>query len=210
MKRWLAPRPAPTGSASTFIRARRVTCSQAKPREIIAALPASVSAVGVFVDRPAAEVAEVAERLGLGIVQLHGQEPPEDLLALDQLQIIRAFRLDRASAWSGRDRLPRPSPGARPPPRRGPDRCLRRRSARRHRRDHRRRASRLHPPLPRLILAGGLTPQNVARRVARVRPWMVDVASGVESAPGRKDLARGRRLHSPRPRRRVVPAGSRS
>ena len=68
--------------------------------EIIALLPASLSVVGVFVDRPASEVADVAARLGLKIVQLHGHEPPSDLLALDHLRIIRAFRLKAATAWS--------------------------------------------------------------------------------------------------------------
>jgi len=146
-----------------------------------------VTVVGVFVDRPAIEVAEVAERLGLDIVQLHGQEPPEDLLRLQAVRVIRAFRLDHPSAWEGihdyrarADALGRPLDGvlvdayvAGQPGGTGAsitDDIL----------DCR-------PPLPRLILAGGLTPRNVGERVAKVRPWMVDVASGVESSPGRKD-----------------------
>ena len=156
---------------------------------IITALPDSVDPVGVFVDRPPTEVAGLAERLGLGIVQLHGQEPPEDLVVLEHLRVIRAFRLrstadwDRVSDYLMRaDALGRPlhsvlvdayvanQPG-------GTGALIAAAIL-----DHR-------PPLPRLILAGGLTPGNVAERVGRVRPWMVDVASGVESAPGRKDLA---------------------
>jgi phosphoribosylanthranilate isomerase len=155
--------------------------------DIIAALPGWVTAVGVFVDRPAAEVAELADRLGLAIVQLHGHEPPEDLVVLDHLRVIRAFRLRSASDWdtvfaylARAEALGRPlhavlvdafvadQPG-------GTGTLIAEAIL-----DHR-------PPLPRLILAGGLTPGNVADRVARVRPWMVDVASGVESAPGRKD-----------------------
>jgi phosphoribosylanthranilate isomerase len=157
---------------------------------IIGALPCSVTAVGVFVDRPAGEVADLADQLGLTVVQLHGQEPPEDLLVLSHLQIIRAFRLKSARDWSGVDEyLARALATGRLPDAVlidayvagqsggtgaivAPDvlDCM--------------------PPLPRLILAGGLTPENVAAKVALVQPWMVDVASGVESAPGQKDPAK--------------------
>jgi phosphoribosylanthranilate isomerase len=155
---------------------------------IIAALPGSVSAVGVFVDCPTAEVAALARELGLGIVQLHGQEPPEELLALAHLQIVRAFRLDQARGWDQvREYLMRAEALGRVPDAVLIDAYV---------------AAKpggtgvaisdevldCTPALPRLILAGGLTPVNVAARVARVRPWMVDVASGVERAPGRKDM----------------------
>jgi phosphoribosylanthranilate isomerase len=157
--------------------------------EIIAALPGHVKAVGVFVDRPPAEVAELADRLGLAAVQLHGQEPPEDLAALRRFRVIRAFRLRTAEGWKIVDEfltraeaLGHPLEGvlvdayvAGMPGGTGTSIDLSLLDAR--------------PPLPRLILAGGLTPDNVAERVARVRPWMVDVASGVESTPGRKDPA---------------------
>lgn len=158
---------------------------------VLAALPATVQAVGLFVNRPPSEVIAVAERLGLGIVQLHGDEPPEDLAALGpSLIVVRAFRLGDAAALGRMAAyLARAAALGRPPDAvlvdgyvagvpGGTGRAI--------------AADLLDqlPPLPRLILAGGLTPENVAERVARVRPWMVDVAGGVESAPGRKDPAR--------------------
>src|SRR5262249_47293594 len=68
--------------------------------KIVTALPEAVAAVGIFVDRPTEEVAEISRRVGLGIVQLHGQEPPEDLLALGHLRVIRAFRVAQELTWS--------------------------------------------------------------------------------------------------------------
>lgn len=158
--------------------------------EIVAALPVDARAVGLFVDRPPGEVARVAEQVGLSIVQLHGQEPLADLLALGHLTIIRAFRLGDAAAVARLEQTLHQAEALG----RAPDAVLidadvaglaggTGRSIPLEVLDG-------LPVLPRLILAGGLTPENVAERVARVRPWMVDVASGVESSPGRKDPER--------------------
>jgi len=143
--------------------------------------------VGLFVNRPPAEVVELADGIGLHTVQLHGDEPPEDLLVLGRFRIIRAFRLGGPDdIRTMNDYLDRADDLGRPPDAvlvdalipcvsGGTGTLLA---------DH---VLDLLRPLPHLILAGGLDPQNVADRVARVRPWMVDVASGVEAAPGRKD-----------------------
>jgi phosphoribosylanthranilate isomerase len=157
---------------------------------IVAALPRRVQAVGVFVDRPVAEVVELAGRIGLGVVQLHGAEPVEELAALARFRVVRAFRLRPAEGWATiSEYLERAEALGHPPDSvlvdafvpgmAGGTGTMIEESLLDDR-----------PALSRFILAGGLTPDNVAGRIARVRPWMVDVASGVESAPGRKDPKR--------------------
>jgi phosphoribosylanthranilate isomerase len=158
--------------------------------EIIAAIARPARAVGLFVNRPADEVARIADQLGLVYIQLHGDEPPEDLRVLDRFSIIRAFRLGSVADigamnnYLERARAAGRSPDAvlvdaHVPGRVGGTATLVAEDVLAE-----------IPPLPRLILAGGLTPENVAERVARARPWMVDVASGVESSPGRKDAVK--------------------
>jgi phosphoribosylanthranilate isomerase len=153
-------------------------------------LQGRAEAVGLFVDRPAAEITEIARSVGLDIVQLHGSEPVESLTLLEGLRVIKAFRLAGSdSAAEIREYIERAETLGHPlyailvdahvlgllggTGVEIPDDLLG-----------------LIPAHPRMILAGGLTPENVADRVARVLPWMVDVASGVESAPGRKCPAR--------------------
>lgn len=157
---------------------------------IVAALPTHCSAVGLFVNRPSAEVAEIAARIGIDTVQLHGDEPVEALAALAPLRVVRAFRLgDRLAVDLMSEYLYRAETLGASPFATLIDGYVAGQAGGTGRvivgpvLDH-------LPPLPRLILAGGLTPENVADRVARLRPWMVDVASGVEAAPGRKDPAR--------------------
>ncbi|MGH7370457.1 MAG: phosphoribosylanthranilate isomerase [Candidatus Methylomirabilales bacterium] len=146
-------------------------------REIVNDLPPLVSPVGVFADHPVAEIERVIDRCGFRTVQLHGSEAPEYCRRL-AVSVIKTFRVGR---------------GGPPPPF---------------------EAYRVHAflldtfvegrlggtgqtfPLDiassakafgRVIIAGGLTPENVAQVVREVHPYAVDVSSGVESKLGRKD-----------------------
>lgn len=152
-------------------------------REILRAIPSTVLRVGVFVDAPLDEIAAIATTLGLDNVQLHGDEPPELLEQLDGLG-YKAIRLHDESDLA---RIPSflvpPDPvflvDTFDPDQPGG-------TGRVGRWDLARQATKLG----RLILAGGLTPENVAAALDAVHPWAVDTASGVESAPGIKDAAR--------------------
>jgi len=145
---------------------------------IAPSIPSGVLRVGVFVRAPPAEVRELVRRVGLGAVQLHGDEDPA------------AYRDVGAALWQvlrvERTLPEAPSPEA--------DSVLL---------DARVEgfggggvpfdwsvATRARTWKQPVWLAGGLTPENVAGAIRAVRPWGVDVASGVESAPGVKDPAR--------------------
>ena len=137
---------------------------------------ADVGLVGVFVDQPIEEVTELIDAIGLDFVQLHGDEPPAYVRqlgrrAIKAIPLARSSDVDRLDEYSCATFLvDTPSPGRGGSGERGDWELAR-------------RAAQLH----RVILAGGLTPDNVADAVATVAPHGVDSASGVESTPGRKE-----------------------
>jgi phosphoribosylanthranilate isomerase len=160
---------------------------------IVRRLPPAVTAVGVFWNHPRPHVQAVAAACGLGALQLHGDETPGDVsghglpviktikvqpadgpagtetlavLAAMEAYDVAAFLLDSAARWSeGEPRHPIAWSLARAA------------GARR-----------------RVILSAGLTPESVARAIAAARPHAVDVNSGVEARPGRKDPLKLRRF----------------
>ena len=157
----------------------------ADARRIVVVLPATVVAVGVFVnEESAATVARLAGESGVSAVQLHGDESPEYCRALGGREVIKALRVggDFAPEEASRYRAHSILLDAYDERARGGtgetfDWTL---------------ARRTRDVVARLYLAGGLTPDNVAGAIAAVRPYAVDVCSGVELAPGLKDAARVR------------------
>jgi phosphoribosylanthranilate isomerase len=163
-------------------------CEVETAAEIATAVRRRVEVAGVFVNAPLAEVLETVENVPLTMIQLHGDEGPsycEEVRRRTGLAVIKAGRARDASA-------------------------VRALSAYRtdfHLLDaHVRGAwggtgerfdwelAAVHPSRPPLLLSGGLVPENVADAISVVRPFAVDVASGVEAAPGRKDHDKLRRF----------------
>jgi phosphoribosylanthranilate isomerase len=159
----------------------------AEARRVVERLPEGVLAVGVFVNEEGPErVSELAAEAGVGAVQLHGAESPEYCARVGCPMTIKALRVGEgfsagsarafatdavlldayvAGEWGGTGRTFDWSV-----------------------------ARDVREIVPRLILAGGLTPENVAAAVTAVGPFAVDACSGVEVAPGRKSPALMRRF----------------
>ncbi|HJR06159.1 MAG TPA: phosphoribosylanthranilate isomerase [Pyrinomonadaceae bacterium] len=154
-------------------------------RRIIRALPASMFCVGVFVNEVDAEtVAGKAETAGVAAVQLHGDESPEYCAALGVHRVIKALRVGEDFAPEQAAQFPSESillDAYSPRARGGTGETFDWELARRTR-----------ELVAQLYLAGGLTPDNVASAITAVRPFAVDVCSGVELAAGQKDAVRMR------------------
>lgn len=154
-----------------------------KAAAIVSTLPPFVAAVGVFVNRPREEVESVAVRAGIHTLQLHGNELPEDCIGFGR-PVIKSFRVSRekpfpvlaryrvsgvlldsgsGNAWGGTG-VPV---------------------------DWHYAVEHLNnlaqTVRSRLVLAGGLNPENVGRAIRLVQPSAVDVSSGVEDEPGKKN-----------------------
>ena len=135
--------------------------------------------VGVFVNASVEEIRATMETAALTLAQLHGDETSEMVQALDG-KAFKAFRgvPDRLNGFAREDA-----------PALLVDASVKGAYGGTGITADWRSAAELAKQIP-LLLAGGLTPENVADAVRQVRPWGVDVASGVESAPGKKDPAK--------------------
>ena len=149
--------------------------------EIIKLLPPFIQTVGLFVNEARDTVNSTADQCGLDVIQLHGEETPGYCDSVRR-RVIKAFRVKDITtldsllqyhvsgclldAWS-------------PAAHGGTGQTFNWEiAAEAAKRGHR------------IVLAGGLTPENVAEAVRRVKPYAVDVSSGVECSPGRKDAGK--------------------
>jgi len=158
---------------------------------VVKSTPRGVVRVGLFVNATATEVCSAFDSLRLDLIQLHGNEPPEYIAQLQGRSVLRAFRvgpeglrpvLDYLAHCQSLHAVPQCvlldayAPGEFGGTGKIGDWTAAAGYA-------------AMPEVPPLVLAGGLTPANVAEAIRSVHPAAVDTASGVESSPGHKDPA---------------------
>jgi phosphoribosylanthranilate isomerase len=146
-------------------------------RNIIDELPPFTVPVGVFVDSPVEEILSIIEHTGIGCVQLHGNESPSECTKIN-VPVIKAFRvhehfqadtlLQFSAAAYLLDTYVEGVAG-------GTGKTFDWNTAV------------TAKTYGRIILAGGLTPENINGAITKVRPYGIDISSGVESVPGKKD-----------------------
>ena len=151
---------------------------RAMARRIVDALPSFVLRVGVFVDQSLDMLTRTSDDVGLDIIQLHGSERPEMVACLPR-RVLKAIRvgtesvLEEVEQYESAAILLDTKDEQRPG---GTGQSF-----------DWRLAQQVRAKVPFLVLAGGLTPENVAAAIKSVGPDAVDVSSGVESRPGKKD-----------------------
>jgi phosphoribosylanthranilate isomerase len=154
-------------------------------RQIVEGLPAHVVPVGVFVDQPPGDVQQISKQVQLGAVQLHGHESIDYAMAVME-PVIKAVAVTDGFDVSSLDAIPQTITvllDAHDPVKRGgTGRTI----------DWTRAAE--AAAARRVILSGGLNPDNVKDAVAAVQPYGIDLSSGIETSPGVKDHAKLRAL----------------
>jgi phosphoribosylanthranilate isomerase len=159
----------------------------AAARRIVRRLPEKVASVGVFVNEPEPEMLAIARRVGLDYVQLHGDETAavvsrmrRAVRVIKAIQVRKSFRVAQLANFKHASSILLD----------GFDVRLRGGTGKSFNWKLAKSAGRKR----RIFLAGGLTPENAAEAVSAARPFAIDVCSGVESRPGKKDAARMRAL----------------
>jgi phosphoribosylanthranilate isomerase len=151
-------------------------------RGILRRLPKKTKSVGVFVNEPEEKMLAIARQTGLNYLQLHGEESPTTVARLRRtLPVIKAVRVRNSSSIAKLARYKHVAAFLLD----GFDRRRLGGSGTSFDWEVVRRAK----PAGHIFLAGGLTPGNVARAIRSAKPYAVDVCSGVEAKPGKKDPA---------------------
>jgi phosphoribosylanthranilate isomerase len=156
-------------------------------RRIVQRLPEKVASVGVFVNEAEPQMLAIARRVGLDYVQLHGDETAEvvsrmrrSIRVIKAIRVRESFHVAELANFKGASSILLD----------GFDAQLRGGTGKSFNWKMAKSAGRKRQ----IFLAGGLTPENAAEAVSAARPFAIDVCSGVESRPGKKDVARMRAL----------------